>query len=164
MKTLLSVQDNRLASRLGRMNLGRTPSNSSSSAGPSSPVSDRRPGRRRSYERTRPGNRPPTAPMSPSSGTTFSDRPPSVPEAPSSPLTSATAGSARSGVSDVIREHWCKEVFKVNKTSTPLRTVEFRSRCCGDPQPDVKHEIKKHGFEEVLKMQVENFTSFRVCG
>ncbi|KAJ5135579.1 uncharacterized protein N7515_004857 [Penicillium bovifimosum] len=125
MKTLLSIQDNRLASRLGRMNLGRTPSNSSSSAGPpSSPISDRRPGRRRSYERTRPGKRPPTGPMSSSSATTFSDTPPSVPEPPSSPRTSATAGSARSGVSDVIRDHWCKEVFRTNTTSTPLRSVD----------------------------------------
>ncbi|KAJ5561763.1 hypothetical protein N7535_003776 [Penicillium sp. DV-2018c] len=160
-KVLLSIQDNRLASRLGRMNLGRTPSNSSSSAGPSSPVSDRRPGRRRSYERTRPGRRPSTMPPS-SSPTASSDRPPSVPEAPSSRRTSATTESAHSGVSDFIRDHWCKEVFRSTQTSTPLASTEEGSRCCGDPQPDAKHEIRRQGYEEVLKIAMNDVTEVTV--
>jgi hypothetical protein len=129
MNTLLSIQDNRLASQLGRMSMGdRHPS--SSSADTPSPVGGRRPhsGRRqRSFDRHRPSHASPTSPQSPSSGN-FSDFPPSVPDVPLSPPTSttnttATNGTGRSTASDTIKYHWAKDVYGTCNTKTPLPPV-----------------------------------------
>ncbi|KAJ5793673.1 hypothetical protein N7457_000272 [Penicillium paradoxum] len=164
MKTLLAVQDRRLNSRMGRMTLGRNPSSSGSSAGPSSPIiNDRRTPRRRSYERTRPVHMSPPEPMSPSSGT-FSDLLPSAPSVPGSPVTSTTATTATSysAISDVIKEHWAKESFTSNSTNNPLPAVRERSRCDAVPQPGIREAIKEKGYEELLQIALNDESDMRV--
>ncbi|KAJ5158606.1 uncharacterized protein N7500_008257 [Penicillium coprophilum] len=121
-----------------------------------SPVSDRNARRRRSYERTRPPHLSP--PMSPSSGTS-SEFPPSVPEIPTSPHTSTTS---RSSAPDVIKEHWAKETFGSNSTSTPLPSVRERSYCRGEPQLGIKQWIKDEGFEELLQLSLNDESDMRV--
>ncbi|KAK4862161.1 hypothetical protein LT330_003299 [Penicillium expansum] len=91
------------------------------------PAIDRNPRRQRSYERTRPPHMSPP-PMSPSS-TTSSDFPPSVLDIPLSPLTSASATTNTSSSTDpdIIKEHWAKDTFGSNSTSTPLPSVREKS-------------------------------------
>ncbi|OQE41085.1 hypothetical protein PENCOP_c005G08350 [Penicillium coprophilum] len=121
-----------------------------------SPVSDRNARRRRSYERTRPPHLSP--PMSPSSGTS-SEFPPSVPDIPTSPHTSTTS---RSSAPDIIKEHWAKETFGSNSTSTPLPSVRERSYCRGEPQLGIKQWIKDEGFEELLQLSLNDESDMRV--
>ncbi|KAJ5485993.1 hypothetical protein N7530_000293 [Penicillium desertorum] len=156
-KTLLSIQDSRFAARFEGMTLrpnDSPPGYRASTPSPvwdppareppvrehpvrerplwerpqrERPVSDRNTRRRRSYERTRPPHLSPP-PMSPSSATS-SDLPPSVPDIPLSPLTStsATTTTSQSTSPDIIKEHWAKDTFGSNSTSTPLPSVRERS-------------------------------------
>jgi hypothetical protein len=155
-KTLLSIQDSRFAARFEGMTLrpnDSPPGYRASTPSPvwdppareppvrehpvrerplwerpqrERPVSDRNTRRRRSYERTRPPHLSPP-PMSPSSATS-SDLPPSVPDIPLSPLTStsATTTTSQSTSPDIIKEHWAKDTFGSNSTSTPLPSVRER--------------------------------------
>lgn len=121
-QSLLSEQENRLSSRLGSVSLdGHLSSSNGSVAG--SPVSDRRPQNRRSYERTRPPHLSPQSPLSPSSATFSSDVPPSAPDDPGSPLTgSTTSQSMGPGTID----HWAKQVFLGDLSVTPMPCVGKR--------------------------------------
>ncbi|OGE48122.1 hypothetical protein PENARI_c032G00671 [Penicillium arizonense] len=168
MNTLLSIQDSRLASQLGRMSMGgRHPS--SSSAETPSPVGDRKrhPNRRqRSFDRHRPSPASPTSPTSPSSGN-FSDFPPSVPDVPTSPPTSttnttATNDTGRSTASDTIKYHWAKEVYGTCDTQTPLPPVAETSDCRGESHPGVKQAIREKGFEELLRLSVNDDSDMSV--
>jgi hypothetical protein len=120
---LLVEQENGLVPRFGDMSLDGPLSSSSNSAGPASPVSDRRPPNRGSFERARPPHISPQSPLSPSSGTFSSDYPPSAPDAPGSSLPSSiTSQSMTSGIMD----HWAKKVFSDNHSATPIRQVGER--------------------------------------
>ncbi|KAM0110724.1 hypothetical protein ACP6JB_003511 [Aspergillus fumigatus] len=126
LKGLLIQQENRLTPRFSGLSLG-TPSSSTTSAEPGSPVSDRRPRNRRSYERARPSHRVPQPPLSPSSGT-FSDIPPSAPDAPGSPTTGSTTTTSQSaGSTTLVSDHWAKRVFLDEITMTPIPYVGERS-------------------------------------
>ncbi|KAJ5293864.1 hypothetical protein N7508_008685, partial [Penicillium antarcticum] len=168
MNTLLSIQDSRLASQLGRMSMGRRhPSNSSAET--PSPVGDRRPNpgrRQRSFDRQRPSHASPTSPQSPSSGN-FSDFPSSIPDVPLSPPasttnTTATNGTSRSTASDTIKYHWAKEVYGTCDTKTPLPPVSATSDCRGENHPGVKQAIREKGFEELLKLSVNDDSDMSV--
>ncbi|KAJ5749099.1 uncharacterized protein N7511_010795 [Penicillium nucicola] len=168
MNTLLSIQDSRLASQLGRMSMGgRHPSSSSTET--HSPANDHRPNpgrRQRSFDRKRPSHASPTSPLSPSSGN-FSDFPPSVPDVPLSPPTSTTAttatnGTSRSTASDTVKYHWAKDVYGTCDTKTPLPSVSEISGCRGEDHPGVKQAIREKGFEELLKLNVNDDSDMSV--
>lgn len=125
LKTLRIQQNNRLAAaHLGSVSLStRSSSSMSNSADPGSPVSDRRPRNRRSYERARPPHASPTSPTSLSSAAS-SDFPPSAPEAPGSPVTSST--TSQSVDSNVLSDHWAKRVFLEEHSRTRIPYVGER--------------------------------------
>ena len=121
-QSLLSEQDNRLSSHLGSVSLdGHLSSSNGSTAG--SPVSDRRPQNRRSYERTRPAHLSPQSPLSPSSATFSSDIPPSAPDAPGSPVTGSTTSQS---IAPSSLDHWAKKVFLGDLSVTPMPCVGER--------------------------------------
>lgn len=119
-KSLLLQQESqnaRLVPRLGALTMG-----GSSGSEPSSPVSERRrPRNRRSYERRRPSSsmQSPQSPLSPSSGTYSSDFPPSVPDVPGS----QTSSSGTQSTLDTAADHWAKDVFLDQHTTTPVPNV-----------------------------------------
>ncbi|KAJ5601584.1 hypothetical protein N7510_011118 [Penicillium lagena] len=161
LKTLLATQDQRLAPRLERMNLGRNPSSSDTNTEPRSPASDRRPRARRSYERPRP---PGSLPQSPASGTF--DVPPQAPDAPSSPLTgstTATTTTTSQSANDAIKYHWAKEVFSSPDTDTPIPAPESRSECYGKSDPGIKQWLREAGFQEVLQLAFADGNDMRVA-
>ncbi|GFF49808.1 hypothetical protein IFM51744_07178 [Aspergillus udagawae] len=160
-KGLLIQQENRLTPRFGGLSLG-TPSSSTTSAEPGSPVSDRRPRNRRSYERARPSHRSPQSPLSPSSGT-FSDIPPSAPDAPGSPTTTSTTTTSQSAASNtLVSDHWAKRVFLDEITMTPIPYVGESSKCLGDHSPGVKRWLKDEGFEELFQLAFTGDSDLRV--
>src|SRR5699024_5839543 len=93
-QSLVVAQEHRSDMRLGRPSLDEHLSSSSNSASIGSPIGDRRPRTRRSYERTRPPQCSPQSPLSPSSTAFSSDFPPSAPDVPGSPLTSSTTSQS----------------------------------------------------------------------
>ncbi|KAH2162989.1 hypothetical protein KXV44_004039 [Aspergillus fumigatus] len=161
LKGLLIQQENRLTPRFSGLSLG-TPSSSTTSAEPGSPVSDRRPRNRRSYERARPSHRVPQPPLSPSSGT-FSDIPPSAPDAPGSPTTGSTTTTSQSaGSTTLVSDHWAKRVFLDEITMTPIPYVGESSKCLGDHSPGVKRWLKDEGFEELFQLAFTGDSDLRV--
>lgn len=119
-KSLLIQQESqnaRLVPRLGALTMG-----GSSGSEPSSPVSERRPRNRRSYERRRPSSslQSPQSPLSPSSGTFSSDFPPSAPDVPGS---SQTSSNGTQSTIDSAGDHWAKQVFMDEHTITPVPNV-----------------------------------------
>ena len=122
-KGLLAQQYSRLPHQLGSMSLSTPSSPSSHSTEPGSPVSDRRPRNRRSYERARPSHTSPHSPLSPASGN-FSDVPPSAPDAPGSPFTSSA--TSHSLGSNIVSDHWEKNVFKDARATTRIPYVGER--------------------------------------
>ncbi|CAL5872503.1 uncharacterized protein PFLUO_LOCUS6767 [Penicillium psychrofluorescens] len=164
LKTLLATQDQRLAPRLGRMNLGRNPSSSDTNTEPRSPASDRIPRPRRSYERTRPPGSSPQ-PLSPVSG--IFDIPPQVPDAPSSPLTGSTTTTTTTttnqSANEAIKYHWAKEVFSIPDTDTPIPAPESRSKCYGKHDPEIKQSLREAGFHEVLQLAFADGNDMRVA-
>ncbi|KAJ5861713.1 uncharacterized protein N7529_009023 [Penicillium soppii] len=162
MKSLLAVQERRIAQQLERMSLNRSPSSSGNAAEPPSPVDDRKTSRRRSYERTRPAHLSPTSPLSPSSGV-FSDIPTSISDTPGSPMTSTTATTATSfsNTSDSIKEHWAKSVFNT-AGSHPLPRSPHKSRCEGNNHVGIKQQLKEMEFEELLQLSLEEESDMRI--
>lgn len=121
---LLVAQDYRLASKFGGMSMDdRALSPDSNIAEPSSPVDPRVPGKKRSYERTRPGRRPAgspdSMPTSPTSSGPSHDIPPFVPDAPGSPTSTSTATQSNES-SAVLNDHWAAQVYADGLTVTKL--------------------------------------------
>ncbi|PKX92185.1 uncharacterized protein P174DRAFT_462650 [Aspergillus novofumigatus IBT 16806] len=131
LKGLLIQQEDRLTPRFSGLSLG-TPSSSTTSAEPGSPVSDRRPRNRRSYERARPSHR-----------------------SPQSPLQSA-------GSNTLVSDHWAKQVFLDEITMTSIPYVGESSKCLGDHSPGVKRWLKDEGFEELFQLAFTGDSDLRV--
>ncbi|OJJ85534.1 uncharacterized protein ASPGLDRAFT_65522 [Aspergillus glaucus CBS 516.65] len=149
-------QNSRLVPRLGALTMG-----GSSGSEPSSPVSERRrPRNRRSYERRRPSSsmQSPQSPLSPSSGTYSSDFPPSVPDVPDS----QTSSSGTQSTLDTAADHWAKEVFLDQHTTTPLPNVGETSKCLGDPNPGLKRWLRDEGYEELFQLAFTGDSDLRV--
>ncbi|KAL4940953.1 hypothetical protein BDV06DRAFT_223621, partial [Aspergillus oleicola] len=153
-RDLLVQQDSRLARRLGALSVSSVSSSGNSTA-PSSPVSDRRPRTRRSYERARPPHLSPT-PTSPSSGSFF-DIPPIAPPAPGSPVTSSA--TSHSLGSNVVRDHWAEQVFFQPRTESKLPSKGDRSMCYGEPQLDLYEWLEMEGFVQLFEL---SFGTMRV--
>ncbi|KAL4768134.1 hypothetical protein BDW60DRAFT_198526 [Aspergillus nidulans var. acristatus] len=150
----LSVkQDGRLARRLGAMSVSSSSSSSNSTA-PSSPMGDRKPRIRRSYERARPAHLSPV-PTSPSSGSFLDIPPPRAPAVPSSPVTSSAASHSLG--SNIANEHWAAQVFFQPRTETRLPARGDRCFCYGDPQPDLFEWLDAEDFTKLLELSFGNF-------
>ncbi|GAD95267.1 hypothetical protein NFIA_065690 [Paecilomyces variotii No. 5] len=160
-KALLEVQDNRLALRIGGLEIGGPASSDSHSTGPSSPMSERLPRMRRSYERHRPPTLPPQSPQSPLSPSTvtFSDMPPSLSEGSTSPTTISTAPSM---LSNPVNEHWAKVVFAGDISRTRIPFIGDNSECVGDPHPCLRRFLVENEFEELLQLPFNDGAGFCV--
>ncbi|CBF83813.1 predicted protein [Aspergillus nidulans FGSC A4] len=145
---LLVKQDGHLARRLGALSVSSSSSSSNSTA-PNSPMGDRKPRTRRSYERARPVHLSPV-PTSPSSGS-FLDIPlPRAPAVPSSPVTSSAASHSLG--SNIANEHWAAQVFFQPRTETRLPARGDRCICYGDPQPDLFEWLDAEDFTKLLEL------------
>lgn len=127
--TLLAEQDGRFPAQRGSLGLDEASWSGSNSAEPASPVESRAPGKRRSYERTRPGRGSPQSPLSdrmaPLSPTSSQDLPPYVPEVPGSPTSTSTA--TRSNISSaILNDHWARRVFSDDHSVTRIPFVGAR--------------------------------------
>jgi hypothetical protein len=148
--TLLSEQDGRLAATMAGVSIGRSDSSASSSLDPGSPVEQHHgPGKRRSYERARPGLRTSSSyfpPMSPSSSQ--GAPPPWVPEVPSSPTSTSTTTMSNLS-SAVLNDHWAKHIFANTISTTPILASGDSSKCHGEEVENAKEWLHDEGFDEV---------------
>ncbi|GES58531.1 hypothetical protein ATEIFO6365_0004068200 [Aspergillus terreus] len=158
-KELQFHQEQQLAAQLAAVSLSSPSSASSNSADPGSPVSDRRPPKRRSYERTRPQTSP-QSPLSPASGG-FIDIPPTVPDAPSSPVTSSATSQTLSST-NTVAEHWAKRVFLDEHTTTLIPNDGECSTCLGEHLPGAKRMLHEQGFEKLVELSFNGDADFRV--
>ncbi|KAH8692627.1 hypothetical protein BGW36DRAFT_23436 [Talaromyces proteolyticus] len=157
--TLLSEQDGRLAARLAGFSIGRPDSSVSSSLDPGSPIEHHGPGKRRSYERARPGvgpsHFPPISPTSSSQGAA----PPWVPEVPSSPTSTTTATTMSNLSSAVLNDHWARDIFADDTFSTPIPADGESSKCLGEDVEDIKEWLHTEGFDEVAYLSFNEDSS-----
>ncbi|RDW86556.1 uncharacterized protein DSM5745_03198 [Aspergillus mulundensis] len=153
---LLVKQDGRLTRRIGAMSVSSS-SSSSNGTTPNSPMGDRKPRTRRSYERARPAHLSPTPmPASPSFGS-FDIRPPRVPAVPGSPVTSSAASHSLG--SGVMSEHWASQVFFQPRSETRLPSKGDKCMCYGNPQPELFEWLETESFGKTLELA---FGTFRV--
>ncbi|KAL4897115.1 hypothetical protein BDV59DRAFT_169828 [Aspergillus ambiguus] len=157
-KDLLAHQEQQLVGQFGAVSLSSPSSASSNSADPGSPVSDRRPPKRRSYERARP-QMSPQSPLSPASGGFF-DIPP-APDAPGSPVTSSATSQSLSST-NTVADHWAKRVFLDEHPSTPIPNHGECSTCHGEHLPGAKRLLHEQGFEKLIELSFNGDSDFRV--
>ncbi|CRG85992.1 hypothetical protein PISL3812_02995 [Talaromyces islandicus] len=148
--SLLSEQDGRLAASMAGLSLGRSDSSASSSLDPGSPAEQRHgPGKRRSYERARPGLRPSSSYFPPMSPTSSQDVPPPwVPEVPSSPTSTSTTTMSNLS-SAILNDHWAKDIFAKAVSVTPILASGESSKCHGEEIENAKEWLHDEGFDEV---------------
>lgn len=119
---LLLEQDGRFAARLTRLSLDDGPASSgSNSTEPGSPLESRVPGKRRSYERARPGIFSSRLPQSPPFSPTSSQggAPPYVPDVPGSPTSTSTTTQSNLSAA-ILNDHWARLVFTGSNSVTGL--------------------------------------------
>ncbi|OKL62854.1 hypothetical protein UA08_01720 [Talaromyces atroroseus] len=145
---LLEEQDSRFTAHLASLSLSPTGSSMNSSIVSGSSQEGHGVGKRRSYERARPGFRPHPAPLH-SPASSHEGPPPWVPEVPVSPISTST--TTQSNISSaILNDHWAKDVFAYKGPGIKFRVRGESSKCLGEEvQPDIKDWLDKEGFDEV---------------
>ncbi|EED19703.1 conserved hypothetical protein [Talaromyces stipitatus ATCC 10500] len=158
-KSIMSVleeQDGRFAARLAGLSLDPpgSPTSSSSFSGGSVDAHAGGVGKRRSYERTRPGFRPQPSPLhSPTS--TNDSAPPWAPDVPGSPISTSTTTQSNLS-SAILNDHWAKDVFSYRGPMIKLPMTGESSKCLGDDVQDVKEWLHEQGFDEIAYISFDD--------